>query len=331
VQAFRATMTLSVYLVTLCMARGEKTRRQLMWAIVLGLILEAAATILLGRNGRGQRATGSIGQSNDLGAFLAVYTVIAARCFPRCAACGRAASCSPRWAWACSRSCCRCRVRHSSRSGSACSTSGLRSSKTLTALLIIVGLTSPLWAPDYVKDRIMGTSVEASGADGAELEAGARLRVDTWRAILELVNDHPFEGVGYGGLQYVLPQTGENLGVDVKDSSHNTFLRMLGEMGIFGLVLFLWLLVACWKVGLEDGEGCAYQVRPPDRRRGRRGHARARHVVCVRRPVLQPARERRILDRHRARRGCGTAAAALPRCARDRPLAAMGDEPRAPR
>jgi O-antigen ligase len=95
----------------------------------------------------------------------------------------------------------------------------------------------------------MGTSVEASGADGAELEAGARLRVDTWRAILELVNDHPFEGVGYGGLQYVLPQTGENLGVDVKDSSHNTFLRMLGEMGIFGLVLFLWLLVACWKVG----------------------------------------------------------------------------------
>src|SRR5262249_12801851 len=97
-----------------------------------------------------------------------------------------------------------------------------------------------------VKDRIAGTSVEAE--EGAELESGARLRVDTWRAIIEVVSDHPIEGVGFGGLQYVLPQTGEALGVDVKDSSHNTFLRMLGEMGVIGLGLFLWVLWRCWGV-----------------------------------------------------------------------------------
>lgn len=247
VQAIRACVTLAVYFVTLYMARGETSRRRLVWALVLGLLFESVATILLGRNGRGGRATGSIGQSNDLGAFLAVFTVVAAAMLPAVRGfLGRLTLLAATVAG------CYGILLSVSRAAMVAVGLGLfyvalRSSRTFTVLLLLVAATSPLWAPDYVKDRIMGTSVDAE--EGAELESGARLRVDTWRAIIEVVSDHPIEGVGFGGLQYVLPQTGEALGVDVKDSSHNTFLRMLGEMGVIGLGLFLWVLWACWGVG----------------------------------------------------------------------------------
>jgi O-antigen ligase len=41
---------------------------------------------------------------------------------------------------------------------------------------------------------------------------------------------------------------GEELGLRVKDSAHNTFLRMLAEVGIFGLAAFLAVWWMCWRL-----------------------------------------------------------------------------------
>jgi O-antigen ligase len=76
--------------------------------------------------------------------------------------------------------------------------------------------------------------------------------VDTWRAIIRVVSEHPLDGVGFSGLGYVLPAAGEALGVEVKDTAHNTYLRFLGEMGVLGLLLFLALLWSCWTLA-RDG------------------------------------------------------------------------------
>jgi O-antigen ligase len=38
------------------------------------------------------------------------------------------------------------------------------------------------------------------------------------------------------------------MGLRVKDSSHNTYLRVLAETGIAGLIAFLVLLAACWRL-----------------------------------------------------------------------------------
>jgi O-antigen ligase len=139
---------------------------------------------------------------------------------------------------------------------------GLKTSRALTLVLFAVLLTSPFWAPDYVKERMLGTQIEVEGTDEAELEGSAQTRVDTWRAILTLVTEHPVDGVGFAGLEYVLPQTGEAMGLEVKDSAHNTYLRFLGEMGIFGLMLFLALLWKCWRLA---GAGVRAATRPFDR------------------------------------------------------------------
>lgn len=256
IQMFRASITFVVYFIALAMARGARDRRILSWSIALGLLAEGVVTILFGRSGHGGRAVGSIGQSNDLGAFLAIYAVFTAALIPavrnwaaRLLLVGAVAA----GAWGVVLSVSRASLL---ALGVGLLYVGMRSSRALTILLILVGATGPLWAPDYLKERLMGTQVEVQGSDDVQLERSAQLRVDTWRAIGDIVMEHPLDGVGFTGLGYVLPETGEEMGVDVKDSSHNTFLRFLAELGIFGLLAFCWLLWRCWRLA-EEGRRAA--------------------------------------------------------------------------
>jgi O-antigen ligase len=247
----RSSMTFTIYFIALAMVRGERHRRALAWAIVLGLLAEAAVTIVYGRNGRGERAIGSFGQSNELGAFLAMFTAFSAallggtrRWFGRLVLLGATLGGTAAV------------MLSVSRGALVALAVGLfyvavRSSKVLALLLVVAALSAPLWIPDYMMDRLTGTQVEDSETGEVGLEGSAQLRLDTWRAILDVVTDHPLDGVGFTGLGYVLPETGDALGVEVKDSAHNTYLRFLGEMGIFGLGLFVWLLWKCWKLSAD--------------------------------------------------------------------------------
>lgn len=247
----RSAMTFAYYFLAFWMVSGLQDRRRLGWAIVLGLLAEALVTIALGRNGPGERAQGSFGQSNELGAFLAMFTAFAAAQLPA----------ARRWL-------ARITLGVAVVAGTvavvltvsrgavialvaALLLVTLRSSRVLTLVLLIVLVTSPLWIPDYLKERLMSTQVESETSDEVALESSAQYRVDTWRAILKLVSEHPLDGVGFAGLSYVLPAAGEELGVRVKSASHSTYLRFLGEMGVLGLTLLLALLWRCWTLASE--------------------------------------------------------------------------------
>jgi O-antigen ligase len=247
----RCAMTFAFYFLAFWMARGAQDRRRLSWAIVLGLLAEALVTIAYGRNGRGGRAVGSFGQSNELGAFLAMFTAFAAAQLPaarrwlaRITLGAAVAAGSVAVVLTVSRGAVMALV-------AALFLVTLRSSRVLTLVLLAVLVTSPLWVPDYLKERVMHTQVGSEASDDVELEGSAQLRVDTWRATLRVVSDHPLDGVGFLGLGGVLPATGEALGIEVKDSTHNTYLRFLGEMGVLGLALILALLWRCWSLARE--------------------------------------------------------------------------------
>jgi len=250
IELFRTIMIFMVYFVTLAMTRGEGERRWLAWALVFGLLAEALITIKMGRNFRG-RASGSIDQPNDLAAFLAMFT-------PLCAALFFAVKGLPQkvlLAGAVTAGLVGV-VLSVSRGGllavaAALGFVALRSSRLLTVLMVAALLTSPAWAPDYLKDRITGTQISEEGTDEVELEGSSADRVETWRTIGTLVMNHPLDGVGYMGLNYVLSSIGATLATDIKDSAHNTYLRFLGELGLFGLALFLWLLWTCWRLSVR--------------------------------------------------------------------------------
>jgi O-antigen ligase len=259
---FRYAMTFSVYFITLSMAHGETDRRRMAWAIVLGLLAEAWTTILFGKNGSGGRAIGTFGQSNELGAFLAMFTTFAVsmflgarNLFARLSLGGIAFAGVIATFLTLSR-------------GSILALGvgflfvALRTSRVLTVIVVAVLATSPIWIPQDVKDRMAETQVGVEGSDDVTLEASSQMRIDTWNAILKVVSEHPLDGVGMLGLAYVLPMTGGEMGLEVKDSAHNTFLRMLGELGVFGLILFCFIL---WKVYRLGEAGMKASRNPFDR------------------------------------------------------------------
>jgi O-antigen ligase len=247
----RAIMTFAIYFLGVWMARGAADRRRLGWAIVIALLAESVVTIAMGRSGHGQRAVGSFGQSNELGAYLALFTAFAAaqitatrNPFARVLLAGVVVAGTFALVLTVSRGAILALAV-------ALGLVALRSSRVMVLVLLLALVTSPLWAPDYLKERVLGTEVRTGDSDERALEGGAQLRVDTWRAVLKVVSNHPVDGVGFNGLASVLPDTGEALGVEVKDSAHNTYLRFLAEMGVLGLLLFLWLLWRCWALAME--------------------------------------------------------------------------------
>jgi O-antigen ligase len=257
-QLFRAGVSFLAYFIALSMAKGERDRRLYAFAIVLGLLAEAVVTIMWGGNGRGGRAVGSIGQANELGAFLAVYTAVAAALIWGVKSIPvrlLLAATVVAGAWAVLLTVSRGAIV---ALAAALIFVAMRSSRWMTVLVVVALLTSPVWAPQNVKDRVMSTQEEVEGSDEVELEASAQARVETWQTIMRIISEHPLEGVGFGGLGYVLQETGAEMGLYiVKDSAHNTFLRMWGEMGILGVVVFIGLLIACLRLALDGARVAA--------------------------------------------------------------------------
>jgi len=247
--AFRASMTFLAYLITLAMVVGGKARRRMAWAIAIAALVESVYTMKSGRVMHGGRALGSIGQPNELGAYLAMAAPFALALmfgvrswwqkallllitglsgFALLLTASRAALVAI---------------------GVAMLVVVARSSRWALVAMVLVLAASPLWLPQNVKDRITSTQVSSGASDDKQLEGGAQERVDTWHTILHVVQDHALDGIGFTGLANVLPQMGEDLGLNVKDSSHNTFLRMLSETGVLGLGLFLYLFWRSWRLG----------------------------------------------------------------------------------
>jgi len=72
-------------------------------------------------------------------------------------------------------------------------------------------------------------------------------RISIYRNSLNMIKHHPFLGVGLNTfsknyLQYKLPEK-ENAKTGDTIYAHNNFLHMAGEIGLFGLAAFIWLLV----------------------------------------------------------------------------------------
>ncbi len=246
-QLFRSATSFATYFIVLAMANGLSDRKRITWAVMLGLLAESVVTVIYGRNGSGSRAIGSIGQSNELGSFLALFAVVALALLPgvkhwlgRVLLAGIFVVASFGIMLSLSRG-----GMLAFLAGSAIV--GWRSSRVWFGVMVVAMLLSPLWAPDYVKERVVSSQIEVEGTDDMTLDMSAEARLQTWQSILQVVSEHPIEGVGFTGLGYVLPEMGTLLGLDeVLDSAHYTYRLVLAEMGILGIILFLWLLLKCW-------------------------------------------------------------------------------------
>jgi O-antigen ligase len=72
-------------------------------------------------------------------------------------------------------------------------------------------------------------------------------RIPIWRDSWRMIHSNPWFGQGVGSFQWTFPayETWEPDRPAVY--AHNDYLQILAECGVAGLVLVVWLLIACWR------------------------------------------------------------------------------------
>lgn len=225
------------------------TRREQVWRLAGFLLLGSALGILgpvreILEGGWGVRTGGGIGDINRMGAFLAMSGVLALSMLPAFHGFGRAAAAIAGLITTLGM------FLPNSRGAYigflvAAVPQALRTG-VLGILLLAVTLGSGvLWAPSFVKERVVSTVEETSEGDAAEgldLTSGGRLTI--WKESLRVIQEYPVLGVGYGNMKEAT-----RLSAGLYKHVHNLYLEVAGEMGIPGLLLLLWLFVSAWRLG----------------------------------------------------------------------------------
>ncbi|MFH1502396.1 MAG: O-antigen ligase family protein [Candidatus Eisenbacteria bacterium] len=124
-------------------------------------------------------------------------------------------------------------------------------SKKAFIVFLLVLIASPLWAPGFVKDRVLETEVESmeaqiSGDVTDRLDPSAAVRIEVWRIVLSEVAARPVFGFGFGSVPML---TLDRMGTPF--SAHSLYFETLADMGLIGVAALAWLLVACTRSGFE--------------------------------------------------------------------------------
>jgi O-antigen ligase len=123
--------------------------------------------------------------------------------------------------------------------------------KRLVPLALVIVL-SIFYAPQGIWDRMAGLVQTRDPSQLSELEdmGSAEARWNIWILAGRIIRDHPFTGVGFGGYQYVHADYGREVFLSIPRTTrglrdtHSTYLNVLAEAGIPGLVLLLAIVAA---------------------------------------------------------------------------------------
>lgn len=108
---------------------------------------------------------------------------------------------------------------------------------------IFGGGISLFFLPQSIIDRLM-TIVNMSDSSSA-------YRINLWNYTLNIINDFWQTGIGLGYLTFrmITPYYMKNM---APYHSHNTFLQITVELGIVGLIVFVWLLIDLFRQSLHS-------------------------------------------------------------------------------
>jgi O-antigen ligase len=112
--------------------------------------------------------------------------------------------------------------------------------RKLIVLLLLFGFSWATLVPPAVRDRVTMTYDPDSGT----IDHSSELRLQLWSDALELFSTNPALGTGFHTYAYFKR-------VGSYEDTHNIYLKILVETGIVGILLFLWLLLKTFGLGLR--------------------------------------------------------------------------------
>jgi len=114
---------------------------------------------------------------------------------------------------------------------------GLFKERKLLVLVLALLIGWQTLVPNAVRERIAMT-VDESG----KLESSSQTRITLWEDAYEMFRQNPLFGTGFETYRYMHR-------VGPYNDTHNMYMKVLVETGLIGLVLFLWLFLAVFRLG----------------------------------------------------------------------------------
>jgi O-antigen ligase len=146
----------------------------------------------------------------------------------------------------------------------------------LLLLMLVVPVVSLAFLPSYLKERYFtffrADTAEVSSEREREMLEGADVGSSQGRLILlvesiQMTGAHPLFGVGAGQFAYQAWQGRRERGIPgIYNVTHNTFTQISSELGVPGLIMFLGLLISCFRaIGAVKRLKSSKLYRPPPR------------------------------------------------------------------
>lgn len=124
--------------------------------------------------------------------------------------------------------------------------------KRILILILIALLAGATLLPDAFLQRV--------STIGNPLDSSNVYRLTVWQESIGIIKDFPLTGVGLGHQSFmrIYPRYMLDRG-KAPFHTHNSYLQVLVETGIIGLLVFLWLLASYFKIGLKAIASCRDQ------------------------------------------------------------------------
>jgi O-antigen ligase len=94
-------------------------------------------------------------------------------------------------------------------------------------------------------ENLFKTFIQVTPNDPKKI-GGVDRRVKAWKFAVEEIKKHPITGIGYGRDTVYFAFDGNEVIDDEWWHTFNTFINTMLEIGVPGLLLFLWLLISLW-------------------------------------------------------------------------------------
>lgn len=128
--------------------------------------------------------------------------------------------------------------------------SGFLKRKWLTLLFVLILV---IWAVSFYGFQPIIKRLEPifTLQFGSSPEATIWQRWIYWKDTLRMIKSHPFFGTGIGTFSIAYPLFRSPEVVNLVNYAHQDFLQLASEMGLVGLAVFAWILLAFFKLGLN--------------------------------------------------------------------------------
>ena len=156
--------------------------------------------------------------------------------------------------------------------------SGIRRPLAIAAAILVLALSFlPSSLPKMGPQSIDEKKADVDTALASILRGGGRGRLTMWKHTVGMVQDHPVLGVGLGNWSVHYPRYDRGDRVtfsSAPERPHNDPLWILSEVGLLGLLCYLWLAIAALRIALR----C---LRSPDARVRWMGAACLAGIVAI--------------------------------------------------